>query len=457
MARPVKRCNCRDADGRKLGQSCLKLAKRDHGDWWVRYEAPAGPDGKRRRPWAGPYDTKTAAEKALPTLQSQAGSGRPIPVRKIKLGSYLDTWLAGKRTLAERTRRSYDEHIRLYLKPGLGHLPLGELREEHLDELYQAIALINRPAGGQSSEMLHRLIAARALATWGDDPAALHNTKPISPTRIRRVHATLSSALTTAYRQKKIGHDPSKNVELPTAKRRRPLLWTAERVARWTETGRRPGPVMVWTPAQCGQFLDFLVARDDRLYALYHLVATRGLRRSEACGLRWADTDLDGARSISIMEDEGEQEAAGEEHRLKTDSSRRVVALDDANIKLLKVWRKNQREERLAAGGKWTDSGLVFTDELGAAVDVDYLTKRFARLVRTSTLPPTRLHDLRHCAATLMLAAGIDMKVVSATLGHSQYWFTADTYTSVVPELAAAAAEAAVAMIPRRSVAHENA
>lgn len=61
-----------------------------------------------------------------------------------------------------------------------------------------------------------------------------------------------------------------------------------------------------------------------------------------------------------------------------------------------------------------------------------------------------RLHDLRHCAATLMMAAGVPMKVISETLGHAKYWFTADTYGGVVPQLAEAAAEATVAVIPRR-------
>src|SRR5688572_8651793 len=136
MAKPVKRCNCRDESGKQLGQSCPLLAKRDHGEWWVRYEAPPGVDGKRRRPWAGPYKNKTIAEKELPKLQAEADSGKPIPDRKLKVGPYLRQWIAGKKTLAARTRESYTEHIDLYLEPGLGHLLLGELREHHLDQLY---------------------------------------------------------------------------------------------------------------------------------------------------------------------------------------------------------------------------------------------------------------------------------------------------------------------------------
>ncbi|MEV6981563.1 tyrosine-type recombinase/integrase [Sphaerisporangium sp. NPDC051017] len=123
-------------------------------------------------------------------------------------------------------------------------------------------------------------------------------------------------------------------------------------------------------------------------------------------------------------------------------------------MRLLKAWRKVQAADQLAAGEDWVDSGRVFTDRLGRPLDLNALTDHTEWLVKRSGLPPVRLHDTRHAAATIMLAAGVDMKVVSATLGHRQYWFTADTYTSVVPELAEAAAKATVEMIPRaRAVA----
>jgi integrase len=466
MASVYKVCHCRDEKTKKLlGSNCPLLSKRTHGAWWGRYEAPPGRNGNtRRRPRSGPYETKKKAETAVALLESQAASGVPIPDRKLKVGAFFDAWLASKKSLRETTRDGYATHTRLYIKPGLGHLLLADLRESHLDTLYEALAQINRETDEPPSELLQRLLAARSKATWGDK-TALHNSRPLTPARIRRVHATISSALSTAYKQKKIPYDPSKHVEAPTAKKRRPLLWTRERVKRWHERlaaeeakppGERrpvpkPGPVMVWTPDQCGMFLDLLVeglspaGKPDRLYPLYHLIATRGLRRSEAVDLEWVDTDLDDSKSVSVLEDE----AAEEEDGIKSDSSRRVVLLDAVNIRQLKSWRAQQAAERLAAGEEWVDSGKVFTDELGRPIDADSLSKRFARLVRLSRLPPVRLHDLRHCAATLLLASGADMKMVSDTLGHRQYWFTADTYTLVLPELAEAAAEAAVAIIPR--------
>jgi hypothetical protein len=165
MAQPVKRCNCRDQNGKKLGQKCPKLSKRDHGAWWVRYEAPPGPDGKRRRPWAGPY--RTDAAKDLRRLQSEADAGLPVTDRNMKFGEWLDLWIAGKKRLKPSTRDSYLEAIRLYGKPGLGHVPLDQVNEGHLAALYEAMAQINDlPEGTRPSEMLRRLLAARALAPW---------------------------------------------------------------------------------------------------------------------------------------------------------------------------------------------------------------------------------------------------------------------------------------------------
>lgn len=446
-----RRCRCRDAEGTDLGSKCPKLAKKDHGAWWARYSAPRAPDGKRRQPRIGPFPNETTAKKALRKALAELDDGAVV-TQNISFGKFLDQWLAGKKKLEESTRESYRETIDLYGKPGLGHLKIVDVREHQLGRLYEAIGQINNlPEGEKPSEMLRRLLAARALSPkkleTGEKRGRLQK-RPLSAARIQRIHRVLSSALGTAYRQRLISHNPAPNVELPSPRRVRPLVWTAERVARWKETATVAGPVMVWTPMIAGSFLDFTEQRGERLHTLLHLTATRGLRRGEVCGARWEDTDLDGAGTLSLLErgdDEGQ-----DKNTLKSDSSWRTVTLDATNIELLKAWRRQQRRERLAAGGAWVDSGLIFTKPDGSALRPDRVSERFAELVHMSRLPPIRFHDLRHCAATMMLTAGLDMKVISATLGHARHSFTADVYTSVVPEVATAAAEATVAIIPRR-------
>ncbi len=164
-----------------------------------------------------------------------------------------------------------------------------------------------------------------------------------------------------------------------------------------------PSPVMVWRPDQLGAFLDS--AGSDRLYALYHLVSYRGLRRGESAGLAWADVDLDGA------------------------------AVTVRRQRVLIGWDVIEGDPKSVAG-----------ERTGEPLHPATISDRFHDLVVAADLPPVRLHDLRHGAASIMLAAGVDLKVVQETLRHSSITLTSDTYTSVYP---AVAADAAAAMVAR--------
>jgi integrase len=201
---------------------------------------------------------------------------------------------------------------------------------------------------------------------------------------------------------------------------------------------------MVWTPAQTTVFLTR--ARRHRLHALWRLIATRGLRRGEACGLRRPDTDLDAALStirwqITQLGWDPVQGAP------KSDAGERTIALDADTVTDMTIWRQEQDTEKQAAGDAWTDSGFEFTGELGNPLHPATVTDAFHLLAYLAGLPPIRLHDLRHGAATLLLAAGHDMKVVQETLGLSSITIAADTYTSVLPQLARRSAEDVAALI----------
>lgn len=178
---------------------------------------------------------------------------------------------------------------------------LVDLRDDDVSDLYVAMLQLNRPEEDKRpSEILHRLIEVRAPSPRpGATTGTRKSRKPLSPMRVRRVHAVLNSALNAAVRSKKVPYKPAQHVPLPRYRRRKPLIWTAERVTRWQETGKIPGPVMVWTPQQTGAFLDFIA--DERLYPMFHLVALRGLHRAEMAGLPWSETDLN-AGTITIRE-----------------------------------------------------------------------------------------------------------------------------------------------------------
>jgi len=107
-------------------------------------------------------------------------------------------------------------------------------------------------------------------------------------------------------------------------------------------------------------------------------------------------------------------------------------------------WRitaSGQAKERAAAGSLWRESGCVFTTPIGTPVDPRNDFREFRKLLARAGLPPVRLHDLRHMAASLLLAQHVPARVVMEILGHSQIALTMNTYSHVAPEVSPEAAD----------------
>jgi integrase len=159
-----------------------------------------------------------------------------------------------------------------------------------------------------------------------------------------------------------------------------------------------------------------------------------GMRRGEAIGLRWSDVDLENGRlSVRRALVPVDREVIVSEP--KTAKGRRVIALDAATIEMLKAQAARQLDEH----DEWDEAGvetdLVFTQENGAALDPENVSRYFRVAVRKAALPQIRLHDLRHTHATLALQAGIHPKVVSERLGHATVSITLDTYSHAIPAM----------------------
>jgi len=167
-------------------------------------------------------------------------------------------------------------------------------------------------------------------------------------------------------------------------------------------------------------------------------MAVSGLRRGEAAGLRWCDIDFAGT-TLTVSRQLQETSRGLVLLPPKSIADNRALALDPWTLQVLAAHRGQQQ---LPAGC----DGYVFARPGGRPYPAGYLTRRFAMLVRRERLPPIRLHDLRHGAATLALA-GADLKVIQAMLGHASIILTADTYTSVLPDLARATAATVAAQI----------
>ena len=188
-----------------------------------------------------------------------------------------------------------------------------------------------------------------------------------------------------------------------------------------------------------------------RLYPLFHLIAYRGLRRGEAVGIRWPDVDAAG-RQLRITQ-QVVQTRLGDRDRQAQDRQRRTYHLlwtrnrPGAAPVARAAGRRARRHARRLAGHR---PGVHPRGRQSAPPRTTSPTPSSA-IAKEAGLPPIRLHDLRHTAASLALQAGVPMKVVSEQLGHSSLGITADTYTSVLPAVAQAAAEAVAGIVPRRA------
>jgi len=346
-----------------------------------------------------------------------ATTGEERTARSWTVERWLRYWLSSRTSIRPTTRLHYTRDVENFLIPYLGKLCLAGLDTRRLRAAFAQIANTTN-----------------------------HRGQPQSPSCLHHLRTTLRAALNLAVREGVIINNPARHLEVPSYRKPHPQVWTDGRVDEWRRTGIRPA-VAVWTADHLATFLDAVVS--DRLFALWWLIALRGLRRGEACGLRWCEIDLDHGVPFVVRN----RTTAGYrviEGDPKTAAGVRAVALDRHTVRVLREHRRRQlehRARRLAAGKIWRDCGYVFVGPDGGPIHPGYVTQRFAKLVKAADVPPIRLHDLRHGAASLAHQAGADLKTLQELLGHSSIVITADTYTSVLPLAQRRCAEATAKLV----------
>jgi integrase len=194
-----------------------------------------------------------------------------------------------------------------------------------------------------------------------------------------------------------------------------------------------------WDTDQARAFLASTTT--DRLSFAWSLLLTRGLRRGELCGLRWESVDL-GAGVVRINRTRVVVDGKAIDSIPKTAAGRRSIPLDPSLVTILRAHKATQGREKLASGGAYDDGGYLLADELGHPYYPDSLSTWFDQKVKSSGLPRIRLHDTRHTAASLMLASGVGVKVVSEMLGHASPTITLAIYAHVLPGQSEAAGAA---------------
>jgi hypothetical protein len=288
------------------------LSRRGHGSWYFTLGLRTVGGGARRLRRGG-YATRAEARRALARLRSAKTSRHGA----LTVAEWLTTWLDSRTSLRASTRRNYRSHLANHLIPLLGGVLLAELDLPQLQNAFTA---------------LHQRVSAVTL---------------------HRVRAALRTALNAAMRAGVIADNPARLIELPATRRPHPVVWTAERIRAWQCTGIRPA-VAIWTAEQTAAFLAHI--RDHRLYAAFHVIALRGLRRGEAAaGLRWYDVDLAGARltvTQQLQRHDGQLIAGPPKSR----ASVRTIALDPDTVagpRTPPTPKRRAGRRRKSLAGRW--------------------------------------------------------------------------------------------------------
>ncbi len=317
-------------------------------------------------------------EEQVKTGQAQQGN--------IKFADFSEKWMQEYATkkLKVKTYTEYGKSLPR-INEAIGHIRLQDLRTGHLNSFYTNLQEdgINRHTGGK-----------------------------LAPNSVRAYHRIISSILTKAVKWGYIPYNPAINAELPKLE-------------------RKEAPHLDEDDAR--RLLILLQDEPIKYRAMITFDMLSGLRRGELLGLQWQDIDFDN-QTIYIRRTLSYASGVG----LYTDTpknitSSRPLKLSPSVFSVLmeyKTWQDNQRE---VCGTYWKNNdNRVFTADDGGVIHPDSLTKWFRHFVDRSGLPKVTIHSLRHTYASLMIADGTPLVVVSKRLGHAQVSTTANIYAHVI-------------------------
>lgn len=336
------------------------------------------------------HGSKKDAEKVLRDLLKKLDDGELREPTKMTVAEYLKSWLeTHKNKIAETSLGWYTMICDLHIIPALGHVRLQELTPMMVQEFY------NKKLGSP----------------------ALNGRGTLSASSVDHIHKVLHKALNQAVKLQLIASNPCDAAEPPKPKKKE---------------------VDFWTPEEAAKFLDAI--QGDRLYALYYTALYTGMRRGEILGLKWEDVDLENGIITVRRAIVGYRRGTVVKEPKNEKSKRRIQITQDV-VDVLKGYKAIQNRERLLCGEDYVNSGYVFTKPGGGPLEPSYVTVRFRKLIKKAGVRGIKFHALRHTHATLLGAAGVPMKAISARLGHSSIVMTGDIYSHVFSDMDRGAAD----------------
>ncbi len=365
---------------KRRGHGEGSLTKRPDGRYMVQVSMP---DGTRQtRYFASLKEAQAGRKDLLAEVERRRGLLPGATFRTV--GEFLDAWATGHAmSVRDLTVEGYETYITRYC--GVWReIPLGKFSPQHVQKLYTALL-----------------------------------GRGLSSTTVRNLHAVLHVAFAAAVAQGVWLKNPCDLV--PKPKRAKPKM-------------------EVWDETETRRFLAAIVG--ERFEPLFVVALSTGMRRGELLGLAWDQVDLDGgtltvAQQLQWVKDRSQP---GTPPRAvleapKTAAGRRQIILTSLARTHLAVHRAKQRQDAEVLGDAWDGRwNLVFPDQHGQPMRAGNLLRRhFAPAMVRAEVRHLRFHDLRHTAATLLLNAGINVKVISEMLGHANVAITLQLYAHVLP------------------------
>lgn len=325
--------------------------------------------------------TRAEAHKALQQMLRDQEQGILATGPQQTMKHFMEYWLeeVHRPSIRSSSYANYRSILDKHIIPALGHIQVQKLTVQHLQKFY-----------------------------------ASKLKEGLSPKTVKVYHAVLHNALSHAVYINLVPRNVSdlatKSLPKQTRYEIQPL--TMEQAKELLEK-------------VCGHHLETLLI----------LAVTTGMRRGELLALRWQDVDFEN-KCLQVCRSVRREAKIGlHVNEPKTKAGRRKVVLSPFLVDVLKQHRIQQLEARLQAGAAWEDHGLVFCTKRGRFIDPTYMLVMFKKLLSQIGLPRMRFHDLRHSAATLLLAMGVHVKVVQELLGHSNITTTLGTYAHVLPTM----------------------
>lgn len=368
------------------------IRKRADGRWEGKYTLGYDPKTGKLIRKSVYGKTQKEVRLALSKIVSEMDSGTYAEPSKMKVSQWLDEWLASyTMNIKPATRSAYEEHIRVHIKPSLGDIPLKQLSNRDIQQLYT------------------NLLKEREL----------------SPKTVRNIHGVLHRTLEQAKLLGYIRVNPADAAVTPRVEKKQVETLDAEDI---------------------GKFLAAIRGTKYE-YPLFVAVFT-GLRQGELLGLTWDCVDFE--HGMLLINKQHNRVKGDTEFRfasLKNDKAR-VLTVADEVIDVLKLQKQRQESWAAALGNGWENpDNLVFTTEFGRYINNKILYQNFKRIAKNLGKPDLRFHDLRHTYAVNSLRAGDDIKTVQENLGHATASFTLSTYAHATPGMKRESAKRMTAFI----------